>query len=116
MQYLPDIKTIYNRLKASAKKRNIPFSLTVAQLYELSFPITCPILNIPLRFNRGKLEDNSYSIDRVDNSLGYEIDNIIVISYKANRLKNNASNQELKQLSEFYCNNFNIKEKNNENT
>jgi len=104
MQYLPDIKTIYNRLKSSAKKRNIPFNLTVAQLYELSFPITCPILNIPLRFNRGKLEDNSYSIDRINNDVGYEIDNIVVISYKANRLKSNATLNEIQQISEFYSN------------
>lgn len=102
MQYLPEIKLIYNRLKASAKKRNINFTLTIPELNNLSFPITCPILGIPLKFNRGSVEDDSYSVDRIDNSKGYEIDNIIVISYKANRLKSNADLDDLNKISSFY--------------
>lgn len=96
---LPEVKVIYNRLKASAKKRNIPFDLKVVDLYELDYPITCPILGIPLKFNRVKVEDNSYSIDRIDSSLGYSMDNIRVISYRANKLKNNATTDELIRLA-----------------
>ena len=99
---LPEMRTIYNRLKASAKRRNIEFSLTLPELNNLSFPITCPILGIPLAFNRGEAKDNSYSIDRVDSTKGYHIDNIIVISLKANKLKSNATINELKQISNFY--------------
>lgn len=99
---LPEVRKIYNQLKASAKKRNIPFDLTLVDLNNLSYPITCPVLGIPLKFNRGQAEDNSYSIDRIDSSLGYNIDNIIVISLKANKLKNNATNEELQLISEFY--------------
>lgn len=99
---LPEIRTIYNRLKASAKKRKIPFSLTLTDLNNLSWPITCPILNIPLKFNRGQACDDSYSIDRIDSTLGYTIDNIVVISLRANKLKNNATKDELQRLSEFY--------------
>lgn len=102
MNYLPEIRTIYNRLKASANKRNIPFELTLVDLNELSFPITCPILGIPLKFNRGKQEDNSYSIDRIDSTKGYVADNIIVVSWRANRLKNNASEYELQLISNYY--------------
>lgn len=97
-----DTRKIYTRLKSSAKKRNIDFNLSLTDLNNLSFPLTCPILGIPLKFNNGQLQDNSYSIDRIDSSKGYEIDNIIVISWKANRLKNNATNTELKLISEFY--------------
>jgi hypothetical protein len=102
MQYIPDIKTIYNRLKSSAKRRGITFDLTLSDLYYLSYPITCPVLGIPLRFNRGKAEDNSYSIDRIDSTKGYSIDNIIVISWKANKLKSTASMDELKRLNDYY--------------
>lgn len=102
--YYKDVKTIYNNLKASAKKRNIEFDLKVTDLYDLSYPITCPILNIPLQHNRGKPEDNSFSVDRIDNTCGYVKDNLIVISYKANRIKNNATNKELQLLSNYYTN------------
>lgn len=101
--YDKPIKSLYNSLKYSAKKRNIPFNLTLVDLNNLTFPITCPILGIPIRFNR-KQQDDSISIDRIDSTLGYEIDNIIVISWKANRLKSNASKEELEKISEFYSN------------
>ena len=99
---MPEIKTIYNRLKASAKKRGIIFALTLSDLHNLTWPISCPVLGIGLKFNKGKAEDNSYSIDRVDNTKGYSIDNIVVISLKANKLKNAASTDELNKLSKFY--------------
>jgi len=97
----PEIKSLYNRLKSSAKKRNIPFTLTLTELNNLTFPISCPILNIPLNSNN-KQSDNSYSIDRIDSDKGYEIDNIIVVSWKANRLKNNATAEEMQKISDFY--------------
>ena len=98
--YLPEIRTIYNRLKQSAKKRNIPFDLTVTQLNDLTFPITCPVLGIPLKFNRGQLQDDSYSVDRIDSTKGYTIDNIEVISWRANRLKNDGTTIELQKIAE----------------
>lgn len=104
MNYQPEIKTIYNQLKASAKKRKIPFSLTMLDLYELSFPVTCPILGIPLQHNRGEAKDNSYSVDRINNEEGYHVENIIVVSLKANKLKSNATSVELEQISKFYAN------------
>jgi hypothetical protein len=100
--YSKDIKEIYNNLKASSKKRRIEFTLTLTDLNDLTFPITCPILGIPLRYNKGQVRDDSISIDRIDNSKGYIPGNLIVISYKANRLKNNASKEELIRISEFY--------------
>ena len=97
-----DVKIIYNRLKNSASKRNIPFNLTVTELMNLSYPLTCPILGIPLYYNRGTAEDNSYSIDRIDSTKGYTIENVVVISNRANKLKNNATIQEIQLLAEYY--------------
>lgn len=105
--YSKDIKEIYRNLKNSAKRRKIPFSLGLTDLNELTFPISCPILGIPLRFNKGKAEDDSVSIDRIDSTKGYEAGNIIVISWRANRLKNNANSEELIKISEFYRDRFN---------
>lgn len=100
--YYHDLKPIYNRLKNSAKKRGIPFDLSLGDLEELSIPLTCPILNIPLAFNTGRAQDNSVSYDRKDSTKGYTKDNLVVISWKANRLKNNASEEELRKISNFY--------------
>ncbi len=105
MNYDLEIRTLYSRVKSSAKRRGIPFALTLTDLNNLTFPVTCPILQIPLKFNRGNVQDNSYSLDRIDSTKGYEIDNIIVISYKANRLKSNVTSDESKAITEYITQN-----------
>jgi len=102
MKQFLEPKQIYNRLKQSAKKRNIEFTLTLFDIYNIDFPITCPILGIQMKWNIGKAEENSYSFDRIDSTKGYSFDNIQVISLKANMMKNNATMEELKKFSEFY--------------
>lgn len=100
--YKKNLKELLNNLKSSAKKRGIYFDLSLSDLNNLSFPITCPILGIELKFNSDKMADNSYSIDRIDSQKGYVIDNLIVISAKANRLKNNGTLEEIEKIMEFY--------------
>jgi len=97
-----DIKQLYSQLKNGAKKRDIPFNLSVSDLNNISFPITCPVLGIPLTFNSGTPKDNSYSVDRIDSTKGYEPDNIVIVSNRANILKSNATIDEMKMLVEYY--------------
>lgn len=97
-----DLKLLCTRLKASAKKRNIPFNLTPADLDDIGLPLTCPILGVPLKFHRGESADDSYSIDRIDSSKGYEKDNITIVSNRANKIKRDATLDELKRLVEYY--------------
>ena len=55
----------------------------------------CPVLNIPLDRST---KDNVPTLDRLDNSKGYTKDNIVVISFKANRLKNNATVDDISKI------------------
>ena len=48
--------------------------------------------------------DNAPSIDRIDNNRGYVSGNVLVVSNRANLLKNAASLIEMKQLVAFYEN------------
>ncbi|BBA65605.1 hypothetical protein [Xanthomonas phage XacN1] len=97
-----DFKLLWSQLKASAAKRGIPFELTPTDIDEIGIPITCPILGIPLYFHREKVQDNSISFDRIDSTKGYSLDNVIVVSYRANRLKSDASLDELRRIADFY--------------
>lgn len=97
-----DFKHLWQGLKASANARGIPFDLKPTDIDEIGIPLTCPILGIPLAFNRGTVNDNSISFDRIDSTKGYAIDNLIVVSYRANRLKSDASLDELKRILAFY--------------
>jgi len=98
----PEHKQIIRRLKQSANKRGIPFDLTSTDLDDIGFPVTCPILGIPLKWNRGEMKDDSYSFDRIDSTLGYTKDNIQILSVKANRAKNNLTMEELKRFSQYF--------------
>lgn len=95
---------IYNSIKRSAKRRGILFNLTLSDINNLTFPISCPILGIPLKYNRGMVQDDSISIDRIDSSKGYEANNIVVISWRANKLKNDSTSREMELISKFYQN------------
>lgn len=97
-----ELKSILSGLRASAKKRGIPFDLTTTDLDEIGIPVTCPALGIPIHFNRGTPSDNSISIDRIDSSKGYTKDNIVIVSQRANKLKSNATITEMRDLVNFY--------------
>ncbi len=89
--------------KSRAKKLGLDFNL---ELEDFNIPDVCPILGIPLYWGSGKLGANSPSIDRIDNKLGYVKGNVIIVSNKANTIKNNATYEELQQVATFYKNLF----------
>jgi hypothetical protein len=78
--------------KGRAKRRGIPFSLTVS---DLEVPDVCPYLKTPF------IPKTMYamSLDRIDNSKGYVKGNVEVISRKANTMKSNASTEELLEFA-----------------
>jgi len=78
--------------KLRAKEIGVPFSLVSGDIF---IPKVCPILGIPLFVGEGKQGPNSPSLDRIDSKLGYVPDNIMVVSYKANAMKQNANKEEL---------------------
>lgn len=60
----------------------------------------CPVLGIPIFSGRGKQIDNSPNLDRIVPEKGYVPGNVRVISAKANRIKSNATAEELKLVWE----------------
>ena len=65
---------------------------------------TCPYLNVPIAFNLpkirvGQANPNAKSIDRIDSSKGYVKGNVIICSWKSNRLLSDATAQELLVLA-----------------
>lgn len=85
--------------RSRAKRKGLDFEITAE---DVVVPDVCPILGIPLFPSSGKVGPNSPSIDRIDNRLGYVKDNVIVISFKANTIKNSATVGELRLVADFY--------------
>ena len=88
-------KALVRAAKARAKKKGIPFDITIE---DFILPEKCPLLEIPLTVGYGNSQENSYSLDKIIPDLGYVKGNVWVISNKANMIKNNASLEELKLL------------------
>ena len=88
-------KALVRAAKARAKKKGIPFDITIE---DFILPEKCPLLEIPLTVGYGSSQENSYSLDKIIPDLGYVKGNVWVISNKANMIKNNASLEELQLL------------------
>ena len=80
--------------RSRARSKNLDFNIDAS---DIELPEVCPLLDIPLSINASNKEF-SYSLDRIDSSKGYIRGNVWVISDRANRLKNNASLEELDML------------------
>ena len=89
--------------KRRASEKGIEFSITLDDL--LPLPNVCPVLGIKINYEgnngqRGFVND-SPSIDRVNSSLGYIKGNVKVICWRANRIKSDATIEEMQALLDF---------------
>ena len=93
-------------LRASLHRAKIKGMEHTLKVEDIKIPEICPVLGIPISHQRtgGTPHPNSPSIDRIDNTKGYTKDNIIIVSRRANVLKNDASLEELKKIVTFYDN------------
>lgn len=93
------MRNLLVQAKHRAKVANIPFDL---EPEDLECPTHCPVLGIKLIYGSTRHDNNSASMDRLIPKKGYVKGNVIIISYRANRIKCDASLKELKKVYEFY--------------
>lgn len=89
-------RTMLNAARARAKKRGLPFQLTID---DFTIPERCPALGTEIVLDGDR--DAAPSLDRVVPSMGYVKGNVIVLSARANRIKNDATAPELRLLADF---------------
>ena len=95
---------LFYAAKARAKKFNIPFNLNHS---DIQIPEYCPILNIPIildieRNNSGRGPTmNSPSLDKIIPELGYVKGNVRVISFKANKYKNDMDRETVQKILDY---------------
>lgn len=98
----------YSSIKTGAKHRNLEVSVSLKYLRSIATD-ECPVFGTPFNWEDfgekdGKTLDTSPSIDRIDSNKGYVEGNIVWISVKANRIKNNATEKELLQVYTWLSN------------
>lgn len=85
---------LWNSSRNNAKRFN---RLHTIQPHDIPLPTVCVYLGIELSYDmmNRRDTDNKATIDRIDSSRGYTPDNIQVISHLANRMKTNATPQQM---------------------
>jgi hypothetical protein len=96
---------LFAHTKNRARKQGIPFAITID---DLPWSDICPILGVPLASTIGSgkgsglSKDFAPSVDRIDNTKGYVPGNVVVVSWRANRIKSDATADELRRIADFY--------------
>ena len=97
-------RQIFAAKKNHAKSRGIEFTI---KFEDVIWNEVCPVLGIDLdykRFNADRcgVRYHSPSFDRVSPNLGYIPGNVIIVSARANTIKNNATVDELERVASYY--------------
>lgn len=87
---------LLRRAKARAARKGLKFALTPDDVSPL--PKRCPVFGLKLHNEGGP---GSYSLDRIDNKKGYVPGNVVVISYLANRLKNDGTAAQHRRIADW---------------
>ena len=85
----------------NAKRAGIPFNI---EFGELVFPNVCPVLGIPIDYFSDGRSENSPSFDRIKLDLGYVSGNVVIMSWRANRIKNDGTAEEHKLIAQYLSN------------
>ncbi len=96
-------EAVYQQMREkfrNKKANNYEHEWTV-EFGDLTFPTHCPMLGTELDYFAERAQENSVSFDRVDSSKGYVKGNVIVCSWRANRIKNDGTAEEHKKIYEF---------------
>ena len=88
----------FTRKRQNAKQKKWEWDLAMS---DLEWPKTCPILGLELDWFAETRQENSPSFDRIDSNLGYVAGNVQIVSWKANRIKNNGTAEDHRKIYEY---------------
>lgn len=88
----------FTRKKQNAKNSKWSWEITKQ---DVVFPMVCPILGITIDWFTEYRTDNSPSFDRIDPTKGYIPGNVVICSWRANRIKNNGTAEEHEKIALF---------------
>jgi hypothetical protein len=90
--------SMWTSARARAHERGLPFTL---RWQDIVVPSHCPVLGIPLD---SRNRDHAPSLDEHTQGAGYTPENARVISLRANRIKSDATADELRRVADYASN------------
>jgi len=104
---LNPIPQMLSNSKIRAKKKDLPHNIKSKDMEKI-WPKNnkCPVLgnNFDMGYKKGRSKNYAPSLDRIEPKKGYVKDNIIIVSDIVNRMKQDATLDDLKKISEFFIN------------
>ena len=94
------VDPLHGILKGARKRADnlgLEFTLTRDNIPDV--PSSCPLLGFTLERGGVSSRENSPALDRIDSKVGYIPSNVWWISYRANRIKNDATLEELEAIA-----------------
>jgi hypothetical protein len=88
---------LVTRARRRALTKGLEFTISESDI--LPLPERCPVLGIVLRCASGPARPDAFSLDRSDNNKGYVPGNVVVMSYLANRLKNDGTAEQHEKIA-----------------
>lgn len=104
------VREAFSKAKASARKRDIPFSLTMEDIAELAAKQRGCCAVTGKRFNAKTIGASNKrpwmtSVDRIDSYIGYTKDNVRLVSIAANLAMGAWGEEVLYEMARAICNN-----------
>lgn len=96
------VRQMIINIRSRAKSAGILFTITED---DIEHKTHCPVTGVELDYSHGTKgirNDNSPSLDRIDPTKGYEKGNVIIVSWRVNNIKNNATPEELINIGTYY--------------
>lgn len=88
----------FRRKKENAKKGKWEWEI---EFDDIIWHDICPVFGIPISWVNSNRNENSPSLDRIDPTKGYIKGNVELMSWRANRIKNDGTSEEHRQIYEF---------------
>lgn len=99
-QYYDKYIPLYLLTTARKRAKQAGIECTIKES-DIVVPDVCPILGVKLGRSRGAVDRASPSLDRVDSSVGYVPGNVRVISWYANKMKNDLTVDQVRNLLSY---------------
>jgi hypothetical protein len=91
-------RTKFRGKKSNAVRTGFTWDVEFGDLY---WPTHCPILGLELDYFSEFCTEASPSFDRTNSDLGYVKGNVKIISWRANRIKNNGTAEEHRKIADY---------------
>ena len=94
-------RAFFQRKRQNSKNKKWEFTVTYN---DIEWNTHCPILGLEIDWTAEYRKETSPSLDRINPRMGYVPGNVVIVCWRANRIKNDGSAEEHQKIADFLRN------------